>query len=145
MCSIVSSAVHPLYLQKLREYFLAEWGKVDPFESTDATLVVPAPLLAFNDQELLGGLVFKSHPRPTSDIHGLWINALIVLPAQRRRGIGSLLIEAAETKARTLGLADLFVYTSIPALYRKLDWMELEHDGNHSVLRKPLHDQRSGT
>jgi hypothetical protein len=77
MFSVISSSTQPQHLELLREWCLAEWGKVDSFDCSDNGIAVPVPLVAVLDQELIGGLAFTSYPVPGNTHLGVWINALI--------------------------------------------------------------------
>jgi predicted N-acetyltransferase YhbS len=138
MFSVISSNKQPRHLELLRRWCLAEWRKIDSFESSDKGIAVPVPLLAVLDQKLIGGLAFTSYPVPGNNCSGLWINALIVAPEHRGKGVGSQLIMAAETEAKRVESASLFVYTSIQSLYQKLGWVELSTSGESSVLQKVI-------
>ncbi len=127
------------HLPQLREWFLAQWGKIDPFEGNHPGIVVPDPLLAFNtDNQLQGGLVFSTFDSPKSDQVGVWINAVYVDPQYRGQRIGSALIALAENSARQQRIETLFVYTQIPALYSNLGWQLIEQTNADCVLTKEL-------
>lgn len=56
-----------------------------------------------------------------------WLASLYVVPAQRGRGLGRLLVWAAEEEARSLGITRLYLYT--PAhenFYSTLGWERFE-------------------
>ena len=138
MFSVVSSTSAPHHLKQLREWFVAEWGKVDPFEGTEDDFPVPSPILVTDGHKLLGGLAFSTYPKPGLEETGLWINALLVAPEHRGVGMGSQLVQAAEAEAVSIGARELFVYTEVPELYRKLAWLDVDNSGEWKVLRRTL-------
>lgn len=134
MLQVVSSRTVPEHLARLREWFLAEWGEVDPFEDPGKAAFVPPPLLAISDSDLLGGLMFSSFRKPGGDGLALWINALLVAPEHRRKGIATRLIRAAETEAFSAGQRQIFALTDIPKLYEKLGWQRIESSSAGTVV-----------
>ena len=138
MFSVASTNTQPQHLQLLREWCLAEWRNIDCFDCPDNGIAVPAPLVAVLDQKLIGGLAFTSYPVPGNTTSGLWINALIVAPEHRGKGVASQLIVAAEAEASRIGAGVLFVYSSLPKLYLKQGWIELSREGENSVLQRVL-------
>lgn len=136
MFSIISSNSAPHHLKQLREWVEAEWDEVDPFEGAAEGFIVPPPLLAIDDQKLLGGLAFSSFPIPGSEEIGVWVNALLVTPEHRSIGISSQLVQAAEVEAECIKVKELFVYTDVPKLYLKLGWSIVDSSGESTVLKK---------
>ena len=126
MCHVVSSGASSAYLAHLRRWLLEEWGEVEEFATEKDGIALPVPLLALRDEELVGGLVFSSFRRPRTTEIALWVNAVFVAPAFRRRGIASKLIEAAEPEAIRHGHRRLFALSDLPDLYEKLDWHLIE-------------------
>ena len=57
MISVISSKLQPQYLKQLRDWFVLEWGEVDPFEGTGTGFELPPPLLALDEERLLGYLL----------------------------------------------------------------------------------------
>jgi GNAT superfamily N-acetyltransferase len=135
MFSVVSSNSQPHHLKQLRDWFVAEWGRVDPFESSKDGLVSPSPLLAIDGVQLLGGLAFTRYAVSGSEKIGLWINALFVAPAHRGMGIGSELIRGSKAEAARIKESELFAYTDVPELYQKLGWQVESHSAEGTVLK----------
>ncbi|MES2825433.1 MAG: GNAT family N-acetyltransferase [Pseudomonadota bacterium] len=138
MFSVVSSNDEPQHLETLHKWILAEWGEIDQFADVNTGIIIPAPLIALYSSHLLGGLAFTSYPIPEDASLGLWINALIVAPEHRNKGIGSQLIKSAEIEAKKINAKELYAYTSIPTLYKILGWEEINNDGKNSTFRKSL-------
>ena len=138
--SIVSGAsasVHQLDL--LRDWFVSEWGDIDPFEGNHGGVQVPSPILALDAQKrLAGGLAFSSANRPGVEDIGVWVNALLVAPEHRRTGLASKLVQEAHVRAADLGVQELYVLSDVPALYEKLAWRVIERSGADTILIKDL-------
>jgi len=133
MENILSSNVPTHLLGQLQQWFESEWEKVDPLQVGGA----PEPLVVTDDQgSLLGGLAFTVSPKPGNTEPGVWINALMISPDSRRRGIASRLIHAAELSAWRKGVQDLYVYTDVPDLYSQNGWTEVAREHGHSTLTK---------
>lgn len=139
MVSILSSDSARQHLDQLHEWFELEWGVTDRSDAEHALPSVPSPLVAVDDGHLLvGGIAFTSHPKPDRPELGVWINALIVSRPYCGRGIASKLVRAAELEACRQGVAELFVYTNVAALYQKLSWSLVKPDNGNSVLVKVI-------
>src|SRR6476659_3507909 len=78
----------------------------------------PPTLLALVQGAPVGVLGFFRFRREGDRHPSLFIDALYVEPAARRRGVATALLERAVTSARTLE-PELFVYTSIPDWYAR--------------------------
>ncbi len=108
------------HLILLREWFELTWGgKFDEFEALKMGMHLPSPVLALDDDKLVGGLSFTAYENPEENDIALWINALYVDSNMRGFGIGSKLISFAEHTAREAGFTKLYVNTNIPSLYLK--------------------------
>ena len=131
----------PLLIQ-LREWLESEWGAVDPFEGNHRHVTVPSPIVAVDENtSLVGGLVFSSFPSPQGADVAVWVNAVLVSPHQRKQGIASKLIQAAEVQANRMAVPELFVLSEFPALYQKLGWQVVSLDSARSeetILTKAL-------
>lgn len=142
MTSILTSdSVPPLLITQLREWFESEWGDVDPFEGNHPDVVVPSPIVAVNGKTaLMGGLAFSSFPSPEGSGIAVWINALLISPDERKKGIASALVQAAEAQAKRLAIHELFVLSEYPELYQKLGWQiaGMDDSQNETILTKNL-------
>jgi GNAT superfamily N-acetyltransferase len=130
MNHIVSSAAAPEHLNLLRDWLAAQWGEAELLDVPD----VPSPLLALEGPKLVGGLAFSRFRNPLVDETGLWINALFVADAHRRRGIASLLIRGAQSEARRTGEQSLFALTDVDQLYLKLGWHRIATGSDGTVV-----------
>jgi GNAT superfamily N-acetyltransferase len=133
-------------LTLLRKWFESEWGDVDPFEGIYPEIIIPRPIVAVGHQaSLLGGLSFTSAPKPQSTDIGVWINMVLISPRQRKKGIASKLIEAAEVEAKRIAISELFVLSEFPNLYQRLGWQSvgLDSSGKETVLKIVLVDAQS--
>ncbi|KZL27162.1 GNAT family N-acetyltransferase [Pseudovibrio sp. WM33] len=139
MTLILSSDDAPHFLTQLCDWFAQEWGELDPVNLRQSDLEGPSPLLAISEEgKLIGGLAFTIAPEPQSTTNSIWINALLVAPEHRRKGIASKLVSAAEKAAALKGITELFVYTEYAALYTGCFWELLETKEGNSVLSKAL-------
>jgi N-acetylglutamate synthase-like GNAT family acetyltransferase len=92
----------------------------------------PKPILAKHEGSILGGLSYINYPHPSRDESALWINSLLVTPDWQDNGVGSELVQAA-MQAIAPG-SELFVYTDVPNLYRRLGWLLVSDDNKSQVL-----------
>lgn len=138
MHSILCTQIDPNHLVQLREWFVSEWGEIDPFDSKESGIQIPTPIVITEDDELIGGLSFTSAQKPDSTKIVIWVNAVLVSPKHRRIGVASKLVEAAELNAASHRISELFVYTNVPGLYKKLGWQTLETGGEATVLKKSI-------
>ena len=126
-------------VQQLHNLFLAEWGEIDPILGN-----YPDPILAVDQPDkLAGGLAFTRATKPdfkssTEGESGIWINAVLVLPAYRKHGVASQLICLAEQNASRFGEQNLFVLSEFPLLYQKLGWSVVTQAGDETILEKCL-------
>lgn len=142
MINILSaSSVPEALLIQLREWFEAEWGHIDSFEGGYPDVIVPSPLVAIDQhRSLLGGLAFSSFPNPNSANIAVWINAVLIAPDQRKKGIASDLVRSAEVEAKRMAVPEMFVLTEYPGLYQKFGWkvVGLDSSRNETILTKNL-------
>ena len=132
MIDVVSSRAAPNHLKSLSEWVVSEWGEVESVDN------VPPPLLAIDGEELRGGLMFSRSHRPDGKGLGLWVNALFVSPEYRRKGIASLLVQAAEAEAASAGERELYALTDVPELYQNLGWQRMKSGSEGTVVGAQL-------
>jgi len=130
---LTASSVPAALLIQLREWLESEWGHIDPFEGNHAEVTIPSPVIAVDEQtSLLGGLVFGTFANPHKPDIAVWVNAVIVSPAHRKKGIASRLVQAAEREAKRLAIDELFVLSDVPGLYQKLAWQIVGVDSSRN-------------
>ncbi|MGF1761706.1 GNAT family N-acetyltransferase [Photobacterium sagamiensis] len=126
------------HLITLYQWFKSEWDDVEPLSSTKGGKVIPNPIIALKDGELVGGLVFTRFLSPITKEQEIWINAVFIKPENRKQGISSQLIHRAEKLVKDMGEPELLVFAQIPELYSKLSWQVIETHDDHFVLKSSL-------
>lgn len=84
---------------------------------------LPYTVLGLCDEALVGVATLTHYPGRLAPADALWLTNLWVRPAQRRRGIGTALVQAQTLAARRLNAAQLHLYTrDHQDYYRRLGW-----------------------
>jgi len=112
-----------------------------PFVSFDAEkkgLILPQPILAYENDKVVGGLAFTGYEKPQQDDIGLWINAVYVHEKWRGLKIASKLIRTAEIVATQYGHECLYAQTDVPHLYLNNGWKIVSENQGNTVLSKSL-------
>ena len=148
---IHNSESRPEFLAELRNLFLTEWATVDAFDDhqfeadwfggNERQSNLPAPLLALESNNLVGGLSFTWFRPDDLTNAKLWINAILVKPAFRGNGIATSLIKEAIVSASKTDETELFVYTEIPLLYTSVGWQLVSCPDQNHVLKTSLVEQ----
>ena len=63
------------YLAELYQWFESEWDDVEPLAITKYGKVIPNPIIALENGELIGGLVFTRFLSPITQEQAVWVNA----------------------------------------------------------------------
>jgi GNAT superfamily N-acetyltransferase len=121
----------------LAQWHEAEWAKLTPglslpdrmrtFRARAGRNQVPTALVGVVDGQVVGlaclvAADIDSHAHLTP-----WLASVLVAPAWRGRRIGSALAERAAVEARTLGVAQLFLFTfDKQRMYSRLGWTHVE-------------------
>ena len=134
--SIVSSKNAAHFLDQFHQWVENEWGPPDSASKIGGEIIIPNTLFAVEGEKLIAGLGFSGYPAPGSEKTALWINTLLVAPSFRQLGIGSRLVTEAENAAVRLGHLALFVYSDVPELYQKLNWVIVDDSSESTVLKK---------
>jgi GNAT superfamily N-acetyltransferase len=103
---------------------------------------IPTALVAISDDGVIGTVALKDRELPDLD-YGPWLAGLFVVRHHRCRGIGALLVAAAERQASALGVRHLHLYTpTSEGFYERLGWTVIDRvalpSGTVSVMRKRL-------
>lgn len=96
---------------------------------------IPTALVAVCDGKVIGTAALKEKELEHVS-YSPWLAGVFVLPEFRCRGVGALLIEAAEKKAKSLGVLRLFLYTPTSEnYYANLGWKTVER---HALASGPI-------
>lgn len=140
-------------VHRIAEWFYLEWSFMYPGWTVRNFIRMisrrtnrdrlPLILVACQGEEPVGTVSLKRHDRGAPARLGPWITSLYVREDSRRKGIGRMLMSAAEEKAFHLGIQELFLMTyRLEPFYRRLGWTELDradHDGYViSIMSKRL-------
>jgi len=126
----ISEYSSSLYITELRDLLEGEWGDFASFETEEGNIRTPPPLIAIENETLVGGLVYSLWPNPETEHTTIWVNGLIVKPNWRRKGIASTLIQGAMNNKPLL-----FVLTEIPHLYSNIGWQTISKNSEGTVLK----------
>ena len=138
MVLIQEVEINSPHLIKLYQWFESEWDDVEPLVPMKNGQVIPNPIIALKDGELVGGLIFTRFLSPITKEQAVWINAVFIKDEERKQGISSQLINSAEKLVKERGEPELFVFTEIQALYSKLNWQVIETVDDHFVLKSSV-------
>ncbi|MBL1421051.1 MAG: GNAT family N-acetyltransferase [Alphaproteobacteria bacterium] len=138
MLSILNSEFKSPHLNPLHDWFTEEWGERSFYNRHHEGYAILAPLIALDDEILVGGLAFSRFKNPENDGMALWINALLVALEQRGKGVASALLTAAAQAAFEWGETQLFALTDVPQLYLKQKWSLVEGTKDQNIVRLDL-------
>lgn len=100
---------------------------------------IPTTYVALIDQEPVGSVVLVDNDMATHPELWPWLAGLYVVPEHRCKGIGSALVTYCEERAREMGVAQLYLYTSAAeSLYRRLGWKPMFREHYEDVLATVL-------
>lgn len=147
-------ADYPQYLPTVAGWINEQWGRNTPgasleneeirFQSQLNTRLIPATLIAIvydsqNGTHTLRGTAslvehdLRSRPDLTP-----WLAAVYVPPEQRRGGVGTALVQAAERTAAELGTRKLYLFTDDQERwYARMGWRTIAN-GNVRNQRVPI-------
>ena len=114
-----------------------EWSDLLPCDSCEAFADdlrartrrdgVPITFIALDDGVPVGAASLIEDDLPTRPDLTPWFASLYVIPSQRGRGLGTMLVRHAVNMARTFGIETLYLYTpGQEAFYRRLGWEFVE-------------------
>mgnify|MGYP000221016348 CR=1 FL=1 len=128
-------------LEDYRKMVVSEWGEIDSFNVENEGIKVSLPILAQDEEGVIGGLSFTRAEKPDKTGMGLWVNTLYVVPNYRYKGIGTkLLLEAVSSI--DFG-SSLYVLADVPSLYINCGWYILSRESANYVPRyKKPHSRR---
>lgn len=107
-----------------------EWPEIGSFEKEMHGVSIPDPIGVLIDGAVVGGLSFTSYKALKSGEMVVWVNAVLVHPSYRHRGIASNLIVAAQSTVEKL-----FALTNIPELYIKVGWQIVSRESDGTVVK----------
>jgi N-acetylglutamate synthase-like GNAT family acetyltransferase len=142
---------HANAIPSIAQWFYDEWREIYGVETPASVQQrietwltrnrIPTALVAVATNQVVGTVALKEHELQFS--YSPWLAGLFVIPQLRHKGIGALLVDAAERKAASLGVNELYLYTpSSQAFYERLGWSVLERcqlpNGSVAVMSKKL-------
>jgi GNAT superfamily N-acetyltransferase len=102
---------------------------------------IPTAFVAVAEGQVVGTVALKESELQFP--YSPWLAGLFVAPPLRRKGIGALLVSAAEYEAASLGIECLYLYTPASLVfYESLGWLLVERcqspSGSVAVMSKRL-------
>jgi predicted N-acetyltransferase YhbS len=128
----------PNFISMIAKLHFAQWKELtgattekkyaamlNKFASTES---VSTTLVAVRGNELLGSVnIVECDMEIRSELYP-WLAQLFVVPKERKKGIGSSLVNAAIDRCQRFGFKVLYLYTAgtLPEFYKSLGWAERE-------------------
>jgi predicted N-acetyltransferase YhbS len=152
-------ADHVDAIPRLARWFFDEWadhyaerglrGAEEDLRGCCRRAALPLALVALDEGEVAGTVALKADTTVTEAQPGPWLSALLVDPGRRGRGVGRMLIESAESRARELGIPMLFTATATAeGLFVRLGWIPVETirylGQDAAILRREIGDRVDG-
>ena len=137
LINIKSAQFDRIAYKHFKGWLVSEWSNVEQMYDED-TRQLPMPLLAFENDLLVGGMSFILYNRPDTSTETIWINTVYVTPDYRGKGVASLLIRSAEEVVTHWHQSEMYVFRDKPGLYNKLGWHLLIEEDEGFVLNKQL-------
>ena len=129
-------ADHNRAIPALAQWFFDEWrdyygplGLEAAMEDLQACCnrdALPIGLVVVKDGVVCGTAALKPESITTHRHLGPWLAALLVAPWKRGQGVGGMLIEAIEVRARQLGCPAIYTGTGAARLFERAGWMAPE-------------------
>jgi GNAT superfamily N-acetyltransferase len=125
---------HPWLVPTIAGLHFAEWGPLTGaaslaeysrmLQSALASEGLPAVLVATSEHAFLGSASVVACDMAIRPQWTPWLAQVFVVPAERGRGIGTVLVNAAADEAARRGFAALYLYTSgdRARFYARLGW-----------------------
>ena len=121
----------------LAELHYSEWISITPtlsvadrvagFEARARRGSIPTGFVAIDDDTVVGMACLVECDIESHCHFAPWLATVLVVPAYRRRGVGSALASRATDEASQLGIGDLFLFTfDRQSFYSRLGWQALE-------------------
>jgi len=137
-------ADRPEFIPVLAQWHYQEWSYLRPGESMEARTTrlrnacghkeIPTVVIAFAGETLLGSAMLIAHDMETRMNLSPWLAGVFVSPEQRRRGIGSALVQRVIEEAIELSVERLYLYTpSAEQFYARRGWLLVERIKYHRV------------
>ena len=135
---------HPDFIPTLAHWHHREWAYLRPDESLESRTTrlgnscghreIPTVIIAFTDETLLGSAALVDHDMETRMNLSPWLAGVFVSPEQRRRGIGSALVQRVIEEATGLGVQRLYLYSpSAQQFYARRGWLLVERTSYRGV------------
>lgn len=130
------------YIPILAEWHFREWAhfhdhdsverRIGEFEEELKANGIPRTFVAVKGTVPVGSAGILPHDMDTRMDLTPWLASVYVVPEQRKRGIGSALVQHVMKGAAALGYRTLYLYTpDRPKFYARLGWVSLEKADYH--------------
>jgi predicted N-acetyltransferase YhbS len=125
------------YIPILAKWHYQEWAhfhdndsverRIAEFEEELKANSIPRTFVAVSENTPVGSAGILPHDMDTRMDLTPWLASVYVVPEQRKRGIGSKLVQHVMKDAAVLGYRTLYLYTpDRPSFYARLGWSPLE-------------------
>lgn len=135
--NIVNIRHRPACIPEVAAWLHREWGHLSPGKTLEARIAgitercrdddLPVTFVAVEGDAPVGTVSLVPHDLKIRMNLTPWISAVFVKPEARGRGIGSALVEFAESEARRRDVSTLYLFTpNKQRMYARLGWTTIE-------------------
>ena len=130
------------WIPTIAQWFYNEWGDMHPDLDVNKIIarlqkrtnvdMIPLTMVAVENESVVGTASLKEFDMDIRMQYSPWLASVYVREDCRRKGVGTILVEAIVDKAKMLGVEILYLYTpDAQDFYTRLDWRVLEEKKYH--------------
>lgn len=147
------------FLNEIADWHYHEWQHLYPADTIHdfiedlkqslADTAVPGTWVLMDENKPVGSASIVRHDMETNRHLSPWLANVFIKPEYRGKGLGRILINHVQEQARSIGVAEIYLFTENRSkLYKSLGWRTVKHEKYHQndveVMMMQLKSQDAG-